>query len=132
AYTGITTKTGSDYDIDKMYMMLPDIKVDYQNKQAVSDVIREYTTGRNQSETVVRLQELLGDLDPDHPGAETNPRYQKTKWDNKKLHIEYLTNAILESISESNLEYAPDFQELLTSRDIPSRLLYDEKSLGTK
>lgn len=132
AYTGITTKTGSDYDIDKMYMMLPDIKVDYQNKQAVSDVIREYTTGRNQSETVVRLQELLGDLDPDHPGAETNPRYQKTKWDNKKLHIEYLTNAILESISESNLEYAPDFQELLTSRDIPSRLLYDEKSLGSK
>lgn len=29
AYTGITTKTGSDFDIDKMYMMFPSIKAVY-------------------------------------------------------------------------------------------------------
>ena len=31
AYTGITTKTGSDYDIDKMYMMMP--SYDFKNNK---------------------------------------------------------------------------------------------------
>jgi len=32
AYTEITTKTGSDFDIDKMYVMLPELKYTYNKK----------------------------------------------------------------------------------------------------
>lgn len=31
AYTGITTKTGSDFDIDKMYLMIPSFNAEYKN-----------------------------------------------------------------------------------------------------
>lgn len=35
AYTGITTKTGSDYDIDKMYLMVPSFKPVYKNIKGI-------------------------------------------------------------------------------------------------
>lgn len=50
AYTGITTKTGSDYDIDKMYLMVPSFKPVYKN---ISQIAKE--VGLN----VVKAKELL-------------------------------------------------------------------------
>lgn len=50
AYTGITTKTGSDYDIDKMYLMLPSFKATYGDK------IRKYSDDFIKSEGITDIQ----------------------------------------------------------------------------
>jgi hypothetical protein len=38
-YTEITTQTGSDFDIDKTYVMLPAFEVEYSNKKDLVDVL---------------------------------------------------------------------------------------------
>tara|TARA_R110000822_G_scaffold152112_5_gene291319 strand:- start:11646 stop:19385 length:7740 start_codon:yes stop_codon:yes gene_type:complete len=43
AYTGITEKTGSDFDIDKMYLMVPSFKAHYSTKKDNNP----YRTARN-------------------------------------------------------------------------------------
>lgn len=40
AYTGITTKTGSDFDIDKMYLMIPSFDVNYTKSE--EDKVLQY------------------------------------------------------------------------------------------
>jgi len=58
AYTGITTKTGSDYDIDKMYLMFPAYKVE-NNKL----VYQNYDNSKPESEqTKEALQNRLIEL----------------------------------------------------------------------
>jgi hypothetical protein len=58
AYTGITTKTGSDYDIDKMYLMFPAYKVE-DNKL----VYQNYDNDKPESEqTKEALQNRLIEL----------------------------------------------------------------------
>lgn len=58
AYTGITTKTGSDYDIDKMYLMFPAYKLE-NNKL----VYQNYDTSKSESEqTKEALQNRLIEL----------------------------------------------------------------------
>lgn len=54
AYTGITTKTGSDYDIDKMYLMFPSYKLEgnklvyenYDNSKPESEQTKEALQNR--------------------------------------------------------------------------------------
>lgn len=54
AYTGITTKTGSDYDIDKMYLMFPAYKLEgnklvyqnYDNSKSESEQTKEALQNR--------------------------------------------------------------------------------------
>jgi len=58
AYTGITTKTGSDYDIDKMYLMFPAYKVE-NNKL----IYENYDNSKTESEqTKGALQNRLIEL----------------------------------------------------------------------
>lgn len=58
AYTGITTKTGSDYDIDKMYLMFPAYKVE-NNKL----IYENYDISKSESEqTKEALQNRLIEL----------------------------------------------------------------------
>ncbi len=54
-YTGITTKTGSDFDIDKMFIMLPSLKTIYTNN---TQLLKDFYTGNTLKEST----ELLGDL----------------------------------------------------------------------
>ena len=63
-YTGITTKTGSDFDIDKMYLMIPSFKPNYNtNFKQVYDFIKdEFHTG-DVTESILKIQNLIKDLD---------------------------------------------------------------------
>ena len=65
AYTEITTKTGSDFDIDKMYVMLPEIKTLYnkrtygQAKKYLNSILRNDDVDLN---NVDSLNEFYEDL----------------------------------------------------------------------
>ncbi len=62
AYTGITTKTGSDYDIDKMYLMVPSFYPKYSKKKidsALDYIINEDLT---YGELALELRELGYDV----------------------------------------------------------------------
>lgn len=60
AYTGITTKTGSDFDIDKMYIMFPSLKVHYENAY---DILKKFYTGNTIQESIDLLSDLLDEFE---------------------------------------------------------------------
>ena len=82
AYTGITTKTGSDYDIDKMYMMIPsydfkDEKLVYKNSLE-NDLIEAYKSVFSNSDV---LNDLLTPIDFEYVKNDTvtfNPIEKET------------------------------------------------------
>ena len=61
AYTGVTTKTGSDFDIDKMFMMLPSGKSEYvsyeETKEALNEILFSDAKGDTKQETLSNLIE---------------------------------------------------------------------------
>lgn len=65
-YTGITTKTGSDFDIDKMYLMIPSFRPSYNiNYNNVYSFIREKIHGDNVIQSIANIQDLLKELELD-------------------------------------------------------------------
>lgn len=65
AYTGITTKTGSDFDIDKMYMMMPSYRPKLNARGPLYDFIKGNLRGTNIRETILNVQSALRELDID-------------------------------------------------------------------
>lgn len=65
AYTGITTKTGSDFDIDKQYIMFPsyDARVDEVNKKALRSKLLSTFRGNTIKETIDNLRDVFKSLD---------------------------------------------------------------------
>lgn len=65
-YTGITTKTGSDFDIDKMYLMFPSFKPSYNTDMtAVYKFLREEVHQGNVQASILYIQDLLKSLELD-------------------------------------------------------------------
>lgn len=62
AFTGITSKTGSDFDIDKMYVMFPNYKVRTNIKSESYKYLKEKFKGDNIKETVENLKAYFEDL----------------------------------------------------------------------
>jgi hypothetical protein len=62
AYTGITTKTGSDFDIDKMYIMMPSYYTETNIKSEAFDYVWQQFKGRTRSETIENLLALNMDI----------------------------------------------------------------------
>ena len=59
AYTGITSKTGSDFDIDKMYLMLPSFKAEYNTQ--INKYANEYIASQDITLDSMREQlEIVG------------------------------------------------------------------------
>lgn len=61
-YTGITTKTGSDFDIDKMYLMMPSFKVMYKNAPLIREYIYKNLKGKTLLQTSKKVADLLDEL----------------------------------------------------------------------
>ncbi len=59
AYTGITTKTGSDFDVDKMYIMFPSYNPIYNNRDEIYQYVNKTLSGSNKAETVSNYLEFL-------------------------------------------------------------------------
>lgn len=61
AYVGITSKTGSDYDVDKMYVMFPQYEkvIDKTTEEAVFEQIEKNFRGINNEETLSNYKNFL-------------------------------------------------------------------------
>lgn len=64
AYTGITKKTGSDFDIDKMYLMMPSFNVIRENFNEMSKYINKELISNDKKESINNLLSLLNKIDP--------------------------------------------------------------------
>ena len=65
AYTGITTKTGSDYDIDKMFLMIPSIDVEYDKEASVNSYINKKLRGNTIQDTINNIESILNQIPGD-------------------------------------------------------------------
>lgn len=61
-YTGITTKTGSDFDVDKMFAILPAMKPLYTYNKNLRTYINDYLKGNDIAETIANISDFLNDL----------------------------------------------------------------------
>lgn len=86
-YTGITTKTGSDFDIDKMFIMLPAMKPIYSMKPDAYNYIYENFKGKNIGETVAKLTSFLSELQG-----------------NDELDVKGLTKALYDNLTNDELK----------------------------
>lgn len=73
AYTGITTKTGSDFDIDKMYLMIPSFDVEKENYNEVKAYVNSAIRGKTVFKTVNNVLDLMDKLDPDETSFDIKP-----------------------------------------------------------
>jgi len=72
-YTGITTKTGSDFDIDKMYLMIPSFKPSYNtNFKEVYDFIKDEFHAGNVKDSILKIQNFIKDLELDESELKRN------------------------------------------------------------
>ena len=65
AYTGITTKTGSDFDIDKMYLMMPSFLPKRRNAAKIRNYIFQRLKGKNIEATIDNITSIVDQLDPE-------------------------------------------------------------------
>jgi hypothetical protein len=63
AYVGITSKTGSDYDIDKMYVMFPQYEQTIDKEEEVFEQIEKVLRGINNEETLSNYKKFLNKFD---------------------------------------------------------------------
>lgn len=61
-YTGITTKTGSDFDIDKMFIMLPSLRGLHTYNTTVRNYVNDYLKGDNIPQTIENVQNFMYEL----------------------------------------------------------------------
>lgn len=66
AYTGITTKTGSDYDIDKMYLMFPSFKPQYNINKKLRNYIFNNLKGKTKQDTIDNINTVIDQIDPEY------------------------------------------------------------------
>jgi hypothetical protein len=63
AYVGITSKTGSDYDIDKMYVMFPQYEQVVHKEEEVFEQVEKVLRGINNEETLSNYKKFLDKFD---------------------------------------------------------------------
>lgn len=79
AYTGITTKTGSDFDIDKMYIMMPSYYIDTNIKDTAFKYIWDKFKGATQQETIDNFTDYLFSINDTRYSAEEIAEKLETK-----------------------------------------------------
>ena len=100
-YNGLTTKTGSDFDIDKMYMMLPNIQV----RNNFNDLAEKYNITDKVARHILAQEFILTDIDnPMRVLKETMIDYHK-----KGLSFKYPKfDNIFKEFKTDVLEYATE------------------------
>lgn len=103
AYSEIPTKTGSDFDIDKMYMMIPSFFPSYRNYGKIKDYVRTLRGGTIQ-ETINLINNKLDELNIPETDISANELsvliFDKTNIENLKYASKLLIEGILNNDNE--------------------------------
>lgn len=131
-YVGMTTKTGSDFDIDKMYIMMPSFKVKFGKAQKIRDYVYNKLRGKNIQETIDNVSAILDEMDYDTSvdlSVDDLAQLMMAKSKSKLLtyEIDNLIQAILSdpknSVAKEIAEKIPNFNDAVKLEYVP----YDNK-----
>jgi len=134
-YIDITKKTGSDFDIDKMYIMMPHMKVN-RNKSTYAKA-RQFLArrfrGKTQEETISNMLQLLEDynidsISPDNELEIVNSILFAT---NEKIRKD-VEIEVIEEIVFGNNELNKEYTEEFGLDDVISLEFYTDDSIPTK
>lgn len=126
AYTGITTKTGSDYDIDKMYLMFPSFKGLRKERQKLKEYAFKNLRGETLSNTIDNITKVIDQLDPDDKLVNFDEeRFAKIllATDNKEM-LNFELDNFVEVILKSKAELAKFIKESVPDYNNVEKLKY--------
>lgn len=110
AYVGITSKTGSDYDIDKMYLMFPHYDKVVDKNQEVFEQVEKVLRGLTNRETLSNYKNFLNkfkELDNSKLSKDFVSEYEKiTDKEKQTLFLREIRKELIKVIvnnSESNI-----------------------------
>lgn len=133
AYTGITTKTGSDFDIDKMYLMMPSFDVKTIRVDTLNKILKSRYKGANIKQTIANLRNTFLDLE----GGDSEfdfESFAKIVMDKntKDTILEETVNELSEYLLSSANADSPSVQNLISEAGIiTDKLVYTTKE-GSK
>jgi hypothetical protein len=126
AYTGITTKTGSDYDIDKMYLMFPSFKGLRKERQKLRDYAFKNLRGKTLQNTIDNITKVIDQLDPEDKLVNFDEeRFAKLllATDNKEL-LNFELDNFVEAVLKSKSELAKFIKEEIPNYNNVEKLKY--------
>jgi hypothetical protein len=112
AFTGITKKTGGDYDIDKLYIMFPNYKAKYRSADEIVKKAEEFI-----QKNKIGKKEMLQDLAYDNIPVADNIDF-------KILKANYISQILLES---DNSFYAEEFRSRVKDKEVIGLEYIDSK-----
>jgi len=125
-YIGMTTKTGSDFDIDKIYFMMPHFRVKYDKALKLKSYIFNELKGDTLKQTIKNIDEVLGNVDPETTidnidstslaEAMQTPNKSTIKYNGELLNIK-IGEFISAVLSDPNSDLAKKIQ-----KDVPNLL----------
>lgn len=125
AYTGITTKTGSDFDIDKMYMMMPSIRLSHGNKESTRDILWNSVKGKRISDTIDNIEQLLEYIDEGYELSKDPEVIEKVLSDPTRVdELKLLMNTLVDLVINSDSDGAKDIKDAVLKAKGPLRLEY--------
>ena len=68
AFTGITKKTGSDFDIDKMYIMFPNYSPNFDKKSKLYKYVKNNLKGKTINDTIENVEKVINQINPNYEG----------------------------------------------------------------
>lgn len=126
AYTGITTKTGSDFDIDKMYLMFPSFRGLRKERQKLRDYAFKNLRGKTLQNTIDNITKVIDQLDPEDKLVNFDEeRFAKIllATDNKEL-LNFELDNFVEAVLKSKAELAKFIKEEIPNYNNVEKLKY--------
>jgi len=103
AFTGITKKTGGDYDIDKLYVMFPNYNAKYRSR---ADIVK-------QAEAFIKKNGITKKIMKEEFAADDIPISDRI--DSQTLTANYISQILLES---DNSYYAEGFRSQVSEKEV--------------
>jgi len=126
AYTGITTKTGSDYDIDKMYLMFPSFRGLRKERQKLRNYAFNNLKGKTLQNTIDNITKVVDQLDPEDKIVNFDKeRFAKIllSTDNKEM-LNFELDNFVEAVLKSKAELAKFIKDEIPNYNSVEKLKY--------
>lgn len=126
AYTGITTKTGSDFDIDKMFLMMPSFLPRRRNASKLRKYANTALKGKDIDETIDNISKIVNQLDPEDEIVKFDGnRLAKIIFSEDSIEVKnFELDNFIEAILTSNSELSKYIKEQVPGFDQVDNLRY--------
>ena len=126
-YVGLTTKTGSDFDIDKLYLMIPTLTPVYLKRKKIGEYIKNNLKGKTIQDTINNMNSILDSIDDDEFNQDIDVNIlSKSLFDDKNIeNLKFVNNKLIEAILKSDSELSLYIKESIPNITEVESLRYD-------